>query len=429
MKKKTVAAMLTMCMVLGMTACAGGGKEEKTAEKTENAAETKEKEEKVDKAKEEDTKDKAKESVRLVSAEDISKYVTVGDYKGLKLDKVVSPVSDSETDVEIEFRLQENPEEVQGASVETGDQVRINFTGTIDGKSFEGGSEQDFDLLVGQSGITEEFDQGVLGMKKGETKEISVNFPEEYYDSEVAGKSAVYEVTVQKISRTPELTDEWVAANTESKTVAEYREAVKKELQADAEEMAEYALQTQAWNQVLETSEIKEYPEEDIKAAVEAYKALNQEYVDEAQMDMSEFLKSQGITEEEYEEECRQYAEAKVEQNLIVQYIMDQEDLSFEDETAEEVQKELIQQYGAADIQELVEYYGQTAVNESLALLRVEKFIVDNAEINEKTGGSAEPAENEDALEEEGMYDTAEDTANPQTESEGAETEADVVEG
>ena len=350
MKKKTVAAMLTICMVLGMTACAGGKKEEKTSEKTENTAETPEKEKEEDSTGTEETKKKAKESVRLVSVEDISKYVTVGEYKGLKLDKVVSPVSDNEADVEIEFRLQENPEEVQGASVETGDQVRINFTGTIDGKSFEGGSEQDFDLIVGQSGITEEFDQGVLGMKKGETKEISVNFPEEYYDSEVAGKSAVYEVTVQKISRTPELTDEWVAANTESKTVAEYREAVKKELQADAEEMAGYALQTQAWNQVLETSEIKKYPEEDIKAAVEAYKALNQEYVDQAQMDMSEFLRSQGITEEEYEEECRQYAEAKVEQNLIVQYIMDQEDLSFEDETAEEVQKELIQQYGAADI-------------------------------------------------------------------------------
>ena len=112
--------------------------------------------------------------------------------------------------------------------------------------------------------------------------------------------------------------------------------AVKKELEADAEMMAGYALQTDAWNQVLETSEIKEYPEEDIQEAIDAYKALNEEYIQQAEMDMSEFLKSQGITEEEYEEECRQYAESKVEQNLIVQYIMDQENLSFEDEDAEE---------------------------------------------------------------------------------------------
>lgn len=423
MKKKTVAAMLMVCMTLGMTAC--GGEEEKPAEKTESAAETAETD-KEEKTEAENTKDQAKASVRLVSVEDISKYITVGEYKGLELDKVVAPVSDSETDVEIEFRLQESPEEVQGASVETGDQVRINFTGTIDGESFDGGTEQDYDLIVGESGITEEFDQGVLGMKKGETKEINVHFPEEYYDSEVAGKSAVYEVTVQKISRTPELTDEWVAANTESKTVEEYREAVKKELEADAEMMAGYALQTDAWNQVLETSEIKEYPEEDIQEAIDAYKALNEEYIQQAEMDMSEFLKSQGITEEEYEEECRQYAESKVEQNLIVQYIMDQENLSFEDEDAEEIQKELIQQYGAADIEELVEYYGQTAVNESLALLRVEKFIIDNAEINEKTGGSADAAENEDALEEDDAYVTEEEAGVQQTDS--GETEDLVVE-
>lgn len=423
MKKKTVAAMLMVCMTLGMTAC--GGEEEKPAEKTESAAETAETD-KEEKTEAENTKDQAKASVRLVSVEDISKYITVGEYKGLELDKVVAPVSDSETDVEIEFRLQESPEEVQGASVETGDQVRINFTGTIDGESFDGGTEQDYDLIVGESGITEEFDQGVLGMKKGETKEINVHFPEEYYDSEVAGKSAVYEVTVQKISRTPELTDEWVAANTESKTVEEYREAVKKELEADAEMMAGYALQTDAWNQVLETSEIKEYPEEDIQEAIDAYKALNEEYIQQAEMDMSEFLKSQGITEEEYEEECRQYAESKVEQNLIVQYIMDQENLSFEDEDAEEIQKELIQQYGAADIEELVEYYGQTAVNESLALLRVEKFIIDNAEINEKTGGSADAAENEDALEEDDAYVTEEEAGVQQTNS--GETEDLVVE-
>ena len=105
---------------------------------------------------------------------------------------------------------------------------------------------------------------------------------------------------------------------------------------------------------------------------------------------------------------------------------MDQENLSFEDEDAEEIQKELIQQYGAADIEELVEYYGQTAVNESLALLRVEKFIIDNAEINEKTGGSADAAENEDALEEDDAYVTEEEAGVQQTNS--GETEDLVVE-
>ena len=121
---------------------------------------------------------------------------------------------------------------------------------------------------------------------------------------------------------------------------------------------------------------------------------------------MNAFLESQGITEEEYEEECTRYAEAKVQQNLIVQGIMDQENLSLEDQETQELQGSLVQQYGVADINELIEFYGQQEVNESLALLRVEKFIVDNAVIDEKVGGGDTLAENEDAYTEDEAYDT-----------------------
>ena len=82
--------------------------------------------------------------------------------------------------------------------------------------------------------------------------------------------------------------------------MAEYRAAVQKELEDGVNEAAENQLYADAWNQVFESSEIIEYPEEDIDTAIEAYKELNGEYIEQAQMDMSEFLKSQGITEEEY---------------------------------------------------------------------------------------------------------------------------------
>ena len=142
---------------------------------------------------------------------------------------------------------------------------------------------------------------------------------------------------------------------------------------------------------------------------------------------MSEFLKSQGITEEEYEEDCRQYAEAKVKQNLIVQYIMDEENLSVDDKEAEALDKKLLQQYGATDISEVVDLYGEREVNETRALLRVEKFIVDQAEVDQKVGGGDELAENEDAVTEEGAYDTqtedAGNTANEDVANEDAALE------
>lgn len=429
MKKKTVIAMLVMCMALSAAACG----EKKTSEETKSGTETsadesKETAENTDNKKE----DSKKSQVRLVSVTDLSKYIKVGEYKDLSLERVLVPVVDEEVEAEIDYRLQEKAEEVQDAAAEEGDQVRISFSGTIDGQSFDGSTEEDYDIVVGESGIADGFDDGIIGMKKGETKEITVTFPEDYYDSELVGKTAVYQVTVQKISRVPELTDEWVAANTESKTADEYKAAVKKELEANAEEMALYQLYGDAWYTVLENSEILEYPKEDVEKASEAYKEMYKQYLDQAQMDMSEFLRSQGLSEEEYEEECKAYAEEKVKQNLIVQYIIDEEGLSLDDEEAKKLQEDMLKQYGAADLAELTEIYGQTEVDESLALLRVEKFIVDQAQISEKVGEGDDLAENEDAYTEDtydtqdGMEtDTGEDAEIPEEEAESDVPEED----
>lgn len=406
MKKKTVLAMLVMCMAFGAAGC-GSGENSSTAQTdaADSAAE-----EETDNSGEQaaDAAEDAGEgeSVRLVSVSDVSDYVTIGEYKGLELDNVVQPVSDDDVEAEIEYQLQDSSEEVTDGTVEQGDFVTVNFTATIDGQEFEGGSEEDYEFTVGESGMSEEFDAGVIGMSRGETKEVTVSFPEDYYDTSVAGKTAVYEITLQKFTRTPELTDEWVASNTDVQTVDEYRQTVRTQLEENANEMARYDLYANAWTMVLDASEVKEFPQEDLDAALQAYKDLNDQYIQEAGMDMDEFLESQGITQEEYDEECMRYAEAKVEQNLIVQGIMDQENLSLEDQETQELQGQLIQEYGVTDINEMIELYGQQEVNESLALLRVEKFIVDNATIDEKVGSGDDLAENEDAITEDEAYDT-----------------------
>ena len=111
---------------------------------------------------------------------------------------------------------------------------------------------------------------------------------------------------------------------------------------------------------------------------------------------MSDFLKAQGMSEEDYEEDCQQYAESKVEQNLIVQGIMDAEGLSLDDDDIQTLKDELLSEYGYESFDQLVAYYGEQEVNESLALMRVERFIVDNATVNETSATEADVA-NEDA--------------------------------
>ena len=336
MKKKTVLAMLIMCMAFGAAACGNDKESGKTQTEEPAAGETEAsstENEKTDSGEKEEA-----EKVRLVSVSDVSDYVTIGNYKGLELDNIVQPVSDEDVEAEIEYRLQDSSTEVTDGTVEQGDLATVNYTGTIDGQEFEGGSAEDYEFTVGDSGMAADFDNGVIGMKKGDTKEVTVNFPADYYDTSVAGKTAVYEITLQKFTRTPELTDQWVAENSDVKTVDEYRQSVKADLEENASELARMDLYASAWTMVLDASEVKEYPQEDIDKASQAYKDLNEQYIQEAGMDMNEFLESQGISEEEYEEECSRYAQAKVEQNLIVQGIMDQENLSLEDQETQELQ-------------------------------------------------------------------------------------------
>ena len=381
-------------------------------------------------------------SLKLVTVDDISDYVTIGEYKGLTLNRISQEVTDDDVQAEIDYDLEDKGEEIKDGTVESGDTVTINFTGTIDGKEFDGGSAEDYQLTVGEGSMIDGFEDGIIGMKDGETKELDLTFPEDYYDDSVAGKAVVFKITLQKFTRKAELTDEWVAANTDYKTVDEYKNSVREQLEKDADTSADIDLYDSAWTEVLSASEIKKYPEADVNTAIEEYKAQTEQYVQEAGIEMSDFLEAQGISEDEYDDECKTYAESKVEQNLIVQGIMTEEGLTIEDSELDELKDLLCQEYGAASIDELVEYYGQQDVDESLALLRVQKFIVDQATVEEKTGSDDDLIANEDTDTDEDsdadmeIVDESleEDTGDETTEDESEDAESedntdDAVEG
>ena len=421
--------MLIMCMAVSAAAC---GKSSDTEKTTTETTDTKDSEDSEKDSTDTDTKetDSSGEN-RLVSVKDVSKYVTIGVYKGLELTRTSQPVTDDDVQAEINYNLEDNGSEVKDGTVENGDTVTINFTGTIDGKEFDGGSAEDYELVVGDGEMIDGFEDGIVGMKSGETKELDLTFPDDYYEESVAGKAVVFKVTLQKFTRPAELTDEWVAENTEYKTVDEYRAAVKTQLEDTAVQTADYELYSDAWNEVQAASEIKDYPKEDVDAAKKSYQELNEKYVKDAGMEMADFLESQGMSEEDYESECQQYAESKVEQNLIVQGIMDAEGLSIDDEETQKLKDDLIKEYGFASIDEMIETYGEQEVNESLALLRVERFIVDNANVTEVAGDDADAVDEGYDLEEydESMdIDTGDDTEdNVDTEDAAAEDATDEV--
>lgn len=414
MKKKVYLMILTLCIAFAGTAC---GTKEKAAEETKISEEKTEEKE--------DTK-KSGEGTRLVSVKDIDKYITIGQYKGLSLEKVVETITDTEVEGSISQDLAMTKEEVKDGVVEEGDTVTVNYVGTENGKEFNGGSAENQEITIGSGGYIPGFEDGILGMKKGETKDVPLTFPEDYIEPSMAGKDVVFKITLQSFKRAPELNDDWVAKNTEYKTVEEYREGKKKLLQENAEQMADSILYQTAWNQVYEASEVKEYPEKDVKEAYAEFETQVKSYAKQGGMELEDYLESQQVSQEAFEEQCQEYAEARVKQNLILQGIMDAEGITLEDKESLAVQDELIQTYGVQDLAALIDTYGQTSVDITIGLIRVERFIVENANVEEKisengtvgvSGNGSVSAEGEEAVEEtEGTEETSpEETASEET--------------
>ena len=405
MKKRIYLAMLAACLALTVTGCGESGKTgTDTAETQENS----------------DGKTVEAGVSRLVSVDNGDKYITLGEYKGLILDNTVEVITDDDVQARIDQELQDKAEAVSDGAQE-GDLVTVNYVGTIDGETFDGGTANNYDFIIGNGGMFQEFEQGVIGMKKGETKEISIDFPSDYSDSTLAGKKADYKVTVQNVRRAPELTDEWVTKNTDYTTVEEYREGTRKTLEKEARESAGEVLKNTAWNTVLENTEVKEYPEADVENAISEFRKSMEVYAKQADMTLEEFVESQGISQDAFDEQSRQYAEGKVKQNLIVQGIMDAEGLSLDDKESLKVQEELVKQMGAANLAELVDTYGQSYVDESVGLLRVEDFIVKNAQVSEKAANGDTVADNA-----EGAAEQAEDSASGDSQTEESEVDQNL---
>lgn len=399
MKRKAYLAALVMCMALAVNGC-GNNKSEadsSDAQATEQEADTS------------SSKTDSEGNTRLVSVDSVEKYVTIADYKGITLDNTVQEVTDTDIDNRVAENLQNKSETVNDADavIQNGDTATINFVGTKDGEAFEGGTANNYDLVIGSGTMIPGFEEGIVGMKKGETKDVTVTFPESYRNTDLAGQEAVFQITVQSFKRAPELTDEWVTANTDSSNVDEYKASVRTQLEQDAQDQAENSLRSTAWTTIFTNSEVLEYPEKDMDEAAKNFKSIAESYAKQADMELDEFIESQGIAQEDFDAQCQQYAQAKVKQDLIIQGIMDAEGMTFDDEESLAIQNDLVEQYGSGDLATLIDTYGQVAVDESIGLTRVEDFIVANATFEQASDDStAEDAGAEDSTKTDSAADT-----------------------
>lgn len=305
-------------------------------------------------------------------------YLTLGDYKGLKVNKIKTEITDDMVQEEIDYFLEENTTytPVTDRPAEEGDVVNIDFTGTIDGEEFEDGSAEDFDLELGSGYFLEDLEAALVGVSVGETKEIPVTFPDDY-DEELSGKDAVFTVTLNSISleEVPEYTDQLVADTTEYTTTAEHTESLKAQLYESTEADNLDTAGSDALNMVISATTFDGYPQELYDQCLEEYDALNQMYAEMFGLD----------TESEDEEEKKSTIEDMVYQQMVCTTIAEKEKISVSEDDYQAYLEENYELYGYESPEEYEEYETKDSIMEEILTARVQDFLLENAEVTEVT--------------------------------------------
>lgn len=379
MKKKMLAVLLTVAVSMTAVACGDKALEEQDTETVKETTET---------AQQDTTAAEAVTAVggymKDLNAED---YVTLGEYKGVEVTLDEPEITDEYLDGYIEYVQQNNAVStpVTDRAVEMGDVVNIDYVGKIDGVAFDGGSAQGSDLTIGSGQFIDGFEDGCIGMKVGETKDVEATFPDPYKNNpDLAGKVAVFTVTVNSISveEIPELTDEYVQSlSLEGCTnVEEYRAYVYDVLLEQQQESYESDKADLAYEKVAAECEFKDAPEAMVTRMNNTLTSNLSSYASMYGVDLGTYVSAMyGGTAEEYETTLLEQSKMMAQHYLMMQAIADREGLSVSDEELEEQLSQEAQDYGYETVEEYKSLVDVEAFREYLMTQKVLAFLGENA--------------------------------------------------
>lgn len=311
---------------------------------------------------------------------DPADYVKLGDYKKLKVQYPLPYVSDEDMQMYIYDLMDEATEyrETEDAA-KSGDYVKIDFTGTIDGKEFERGSASGYEFILGQGEFFDDFEKNVIGLKKGEDVSFQMTFPEDYFD-ELKGKTADFKVTLQSVSQViqPEYTDEFVAKNTEYSSIEEYEEAIREELIVEAQQASEDEAGSSALAQAVENAKIEGYPQ-----ALYDYTYQDTREICEGTAQMFGLEIDEVIQDYYGAENLEEAVLDAVNETMVIQAIAKKEKLEISEKDFEKEAENLSAEYGYETLEEFEEDYSRTELELILVREKVLDFLYESSELEE----------------------------------------------
>lgn len=357
MKKRTAMLLLSLSL---LTLAAGCGTKEEDSTKTEETAQ-------------EESFELTNDEGKVVAAdiENLEEYVTLGEYKNLEVEEAPKQeITDEYLEEYIHnVMVSQTPVEVtEDRTVQEDDTVNIDYTGYMDGETFDGGSAEGTDLRIGSGSFISGFEEGLVGHKKGEEVTLDLNFPDPYQNNpDFSGKPVQFKVTINSISEPPAFGDAWVTENTDYESAEEFRTEQKTLLQKYTDTEYESQVKSDLFSKVVENSEIKSYPEqmmEDAKKDVE--RRIEETYAAPSGLTLEEYYEQSGISQVDADQMVEEMAKSSMDQNLITQAILNAEGITLTEEQYQEEEEKYAQLSGFENAEAMKNLYSES----NLGLIR-----------------------------------------------------------
>lgn len=312
--------------------------------------------------------------------------VTLGEYKGIEVTKASAEVTDEDIDAELK-RVQEQNSRlvtVEDRAVQDGDQTVIDFEGFVDGKTFEGGKGEDYALTIGSHSFIDTFEEQLIGKAIGEACEVNVTFPNEYHATDLAGKPAMFKVTVKEIKskELPELNDEFASEVSEFENLEEYKNDIKVKLAEKKEKEAATENEDNVVQKVVENSTM-EIPEPMIESQVNNMVNDYARRMQSQGLSLDQYMKFTGMTIESLKDQMKPQALKRIQTRLVLEAVAKAENITVADEA---VDKEIAQMAEAykMEVDQVKEALGETGIvqmKEDLAVQEAVDFLVAEAKL------------------------------------------------
>ena len=310
--------------------------------------------------------------------------VTLGEYKGMEVDKTSTRVTQKEVEAKIKEEAEKNARTVtvEGRPVQDGDEVILDFEGFVDGEAFEGGKGENYPLTIGSGSFIPGFEEQLVGAEAEKEVEVKVTFPEEYHAEELKGKDAVFKCTVHEIKekQIPEIDDEFAAEVSEFDTLDEYKADVKAKIKEQKENEGKQKKEDQAVEKAVANAAM-EIPEamidEQVRQMVNEF-AQNMQYQG---ISFEQYCQITGMTLEKIQEETRPQAVKRIETRLVLEAIAKAENIEVTEERLDEEIKKMAESYNmeADKLKELMGEEEKKQMKEDIAVQDAVTFLVENA--------------------------------------------------